>query len=65
MTPSEWTRWRLQSSAASFLFFLAAKTCDTRNSATTMGQEFAFFGLRMRRAIVQSLISLHPRQQIR
>jgi hypothetical protein len=63
VTPFEWTRWRLQSAAASFLFILAAKTHHVWNSATTLGAELAFFDLSVRRASAQDLISLPSRQR--
>lgn len=65
MTPSEWTRWRLQSAAASFLFILATRALDVQNSAFALGAELAIFGLRMRRAFAQSPVSLPSPQRIR
>ena len=64
MPPSEWTRWRLRCAAASFLFVLAEKTLNLRNFAFALGAELAFFGVRMRRAPAQDLISLQSVQRI-
>jgi hypothetical protein len=42
-------------------FCARRKTLNLRNFAFALGAELAFFGMQMRRATEQDLISLHPR----
>jgi len=65
VTPFEWTRWRLRAAAASFLFMLAAKIHDMRNSAILLGAELVFFGSGMSRASAQGPISHRSHRRIR
>jgi len=64
VTPFDWTRWRLQSAAASFLLILAGNIFELRNFAVSLGEAFVSLALGMRKERAQHPISLRSRQRI-